>query len=237
MRATIVDTETTGANPEVDQVVELASIELPATPAEFMRADILKMPMAHGYFGHTAPMQWGAQSTHHIDPETLVGLVPYKDEFAEHWDHQYIIGHNIDFDAEMLDCMGLKRICTLALARYLMPELDSHTQSTMLYVLAHYKGFGAPWASHLLKNAHSADADVLNCARVLKFLIGKAGIKFETWDDVYQFSELARTPTHMTFGKHKGKLIKDVDPSWIGWYRGTDNQDPYVIKAFELAGL
>jgi uncharacterized protein (DUF3820 family) len=40
----------------------------------------------------------------------------------------------------------------------------------------------------------------------------------------------------MTFGKHKGKPIAEVDKGWVAWYRKQDDTDPYLLMAFTNAG-
>lgn len=242
--AVIADTETTGPTPGVDQVVESAFMLLPETPAEFMKAPIETLVMKHQYFGHTVPMSLGAQDTHHILPSTLEGLapMPYPADLPP---MTYIIGHNVDFDRDMLDAKGAGSICTLALCRHFFPDLDSHRQGAVLYHLAAITKKGHEWARDLLRNAHSADADVMNCARILKyliFMIAKShpdivgGLK---WSDIHQVSQDARVPKVMAFGKFKGEPVSSVTPDWAKWYAGcTDPKpDPYVLIALKKEGL
>jgi hypothetical protein len=40
----------------------------------------------------------------------------------------------------------------------------------------------------------------------------------------------------MSFGKHKGKPIREVDAGWVAWYRRQEDTDEYLLKAFKLAG-
>lgn len=235
MIASILDTETTGKADDA-QVVDFAHMTLPGTPDEFLKADIAKMQCWQSYFGHSVPMSLGAQATHHILPDTLKGLPLFEKRAFE----GYAIGHNVDFDVGKALDGDVKGICTLAMSRHLYPALDSHTQSAMLYFLAEQRGVGAQWASHLLKDAHSAAEDVKNCARLLKFLIMTArtrGIDVSTWEAVYMFSLAARIPTVMGFGKHAGKAISDVDPSWVEWYAKQPETDPYLMLAFKNAHL
>ena len=46
-----------------------------------------------------------------------------------------------------------------------------------------------------------------------------------------RLSELARIPTVMTFGKHKGTPIKDVPADYKRWLLGQADIDPYLQKA------
>lgn len=238
--AVIGDVEATGTDFEVDQVVESAFLSLPGTPLEFMRAPLEGMKMVHSYFGHTAPMKLGALNTHHIMPSKLDGL-PLMEVPAKLPTCNYLIGHNIDFDRKMLGAMGPKPICTLALAREYFPELDSHAQGAVLYHLGRITNRGEQWACDLLKAAHSADADVLNCARILKYVIYMIDrdndVKGQlSWEDIYQASMDARIPKVMTFGEFKGRPVGDVRTDWAEWYAGRDNADPFLLIALRRAG-
>ena len=82
MRAYIADTECTGIDPDTDQVIELAVMDLPDTVEAFLKAKIEGLPMEHSYFGHTAPMKFGALNTHHISPDRLKGLEPFGGQLA-----------------------------------------------------------------------------------------------------------------------------------------------------------
>lgn len=237
--AYIMDTETTGKDPAVDQVIELARLEMPATPAEF-----LKMPLDsvtfHQFYGHTAPMALGAIATHMIDPDKLVGLEPFK---SVDYAGRFAIGHNVDFDCKMTNLVGCLQIDTLPLSRMLWPELDSHTQSAVLLHIGRLTNKPTSWALNLIKNAHQADADVLNCARILKYIVWLIMKNHElkgslSWHDLHQVTQDARIPKVMTFGKHKGVAVEDVDQGWIDWYATATNPppDPYVLMAFRKAG-
>ena len=79
------------------------------------------------------PISLGALATHHILDEELVNCPPAS-SFTLPSDVAYLIGHNVDFDWQVLGQPPIKRICTLALARKLWPNLDSHSQSALLYL-------------------------------------------------------------------------------------------------------
>lgn len=237
MRVYIADTECTGTDPASDQVIECAVMDLPDTVEAFMKARLEGLPMEHNYFGHTVPMKFGALNVHHINPDNLKGL----ELFGKLGNPGgYMIGHNVDFDSDFMGCQGAKRICTLALARDLFPDLDSHTQGAVLYYIAHQTGKGYQWAKDLLVNSHAADADVMNCARVLKYCImvieRRTGEKLD-WESLYQYSLNARIPKVMTFGKFSGQPVENVERSWADWYAGTETPDPYLILAFKRAGV
>lgn len=240
-KAIVFDTETTGNDTAVDEVIEAAFIELPATPAAFAAVrDPKTLPEYLERFEPSIPIKLGAQATHHISLSELQGQgLLGSDQFSLPADVDYLIGHKIDFDWEMAKKPDTKRICTLALSRWLFPEADSHTLSAMMYMIGREYGREA-WARDILRDAHSALADVHNCALLLRYQIlvieAKSPGSTESWEQLWSLSEHARIPTVMTFGKHQGERIEDVPYSYVKWYRGTEDQDPYLLEAFKRAG-
>lgn len=226
MSALILDTETTTI--DEPEVIELA----------FERYDTFDQ-LASGApvdtlacrFTPLKPPAFGAMAVHHILPEDLIGLPPSEGALSYCPSHvDYWIGHNIDFDWKALGCPPVNRICTLAMARHLWPECDAHNLSTITYFL-----FGATAATRLkLRNAHSAMEDVSLCSFILQRCIEASGA--QSFEELYRFSERARIPSVMTFGKHRGEPVASVPYGYVKWYRAQPDPDPYLLKAFAMAG-
>ena len=170
------------------------------------------------------PISLGALATHHIMDEELVNC-PSSSTFQLHPDTKYIIDHSVDFDWEAIGKPQVKRICTLALARSLWPNLDSHTQSALLY------HFERTTAREQLRDAHSALADVWICSKILGQIIDR--LHPNSLDALWEMSEKARVPTIMPFGKHKGELISQVPSDYKQWMLRQDNVSEYLRKALE----
>jgi exodeoxyribonuclease X len=212
----IFDTEATDKNNPV--IIEAAWLEV----ASFD-------PVATGLswvqrYNPGRPISLGALATHHIMDEELVNCPP-SSSFQLPDDCEYIIGHNVDFDWSAVGCPDVKRVCTLALSRRLWPDLDSHNQSALVYYLER------ALARELLKNAHSALADVMICSLIVSHICGVLGVR--SVEDLYRESELARIPTVMPFGKHKGQLLTDVPGDYRDWLLNQADIDPYLRKALE----
>lgn len=149
----------------------------------------------------------------------------------------YIIGHNIDFDAKVLanagvDISNIKFICTLAMSRELLPDLNTHELVALLYHL------DKPYAREHARNAHSAMHDVIFTQKVLKGLMGLAvglyGDRMYDIETLYQFSEYARVPKTMPFGKHKGVLIAELPRDYVRWaVANLTDMDKYLRGALE----
>lgn len=218
MTAIIFDTEATSLNEP--RIVEAAWIKVPDPNTLKSEGSFLQR------YNPGKQIDLGALATHHIMDEDLADCPPYTD-FRLPDGTEYLIGYNIDYDWKVIGQPEIKRICVLALSRAFFPGLDSYSQSAVLYHLIR------PQARELLKGAHSADADVYNCQIILSHLIPLTtdpGAS-TTWEKVWKRSELARIPTVMTFGKHKGASIKDIPADYKRWLLGQPDVDPYLAKA------
>jgi len=212
----IIDTETTGTDP--GEVIELAFKT--TTEACIVQRYQPKLPSS-----------WGALAVHHILPEELEGHPPSTSARLPAGT-EYIIGHNVDFDWKVLGSPHVKRICTLAIARTLFPEFDSHKLGAMYYALK-----GPTQATRTaLRDAHSAEADVLFCEEILRIMLElRAPAQNLCYPEaLWQFSEACRIPTIMSFGKHKGLPIKQLPYSYVTWMRGQPDMDEYLMKAIDL---
>lgn len=230
IRAVVLDTETTSKE-SGREVIELAwaMFDCPAPSPGGITAR---------YYGRYKPdgeIQLGAMATHHIIPGDLEGCPPSADAVTHMPGAvEYFIGHNVDFDAESLGIDG-KCICTLAMSRALLPHLDSHTQTALIYYLGGLRGNLAR-ARERVQEAHNAKADVENCITILLALVSmarKAGHEINSWDSLYAFSEECRTPSVMPFSKeHKGKHMSQVPQGFRDWYARQENTDRYILAAF-----
>lgn len=225
-RALFLDTETT-RHKEMDglpvEVIELAQTWI-GDPA----IEVRRFRPRHG-------MSFGALAVHHILPSDLEShepsdAAPGRVRQAEFW-----IGHNIDFDWEALGSpKGVRRICTLAIARHIWPALDSHKLGAAAYFL-----HGATEATKsTIIGAHNAAVDVNLVVNLLKGMLKLPQMKhLQTLEELYAFSEHARVPLIWTFGKFMGKPIAAADRGYAQWYRKLPDGDPYVLEALRRAGL
>jgi exodeoxyribonuclease X len=214
-QAIIIDTETHSKDSPIP--IEIAWFN-PITNESFNRR-----------YNPGVPITLGALAVHHVLDEELYGL-DHPSTFKLPDDVGYIIGHNIKFDWEALGRPDVKQICTLALARKYLPELDSHSQSALTYY------FFRNEAKEMLKQAHSALADVMNLKKLLyRMRELEVWPRCKNWEELFLLSEDAKTPTHWQFGKHKGKLLCDAPKDYREWYLKlpVDEQDSYLVKALK----
>ena len=89
-------------------------------------------------------------------------------------------------------------------------------------------------ARELCRGAHSALADVRNCLIVFTSLVEEMrnrGMSVNSWGGVYAASEIARVPTIISFGKHKGSSLKDLPRDYVVWLLKQSDLDPYLVQA------
>lgn len=217
MNTLLIDTETTGTvDPVIVEVcyVRLASL-IPLCPA--MGGGFLER------FNPGKPIELGAMATHHITDEAVAGYMPAS-SFRLPADIDTIIGHSVDFDWRAIGSPPVRRVCTLALARWCWPKLDSHSLGAVLYHVDRRA------ASAYAPQAHSAAADVRLLQLVLPHILQLVGNP-TTIDALWQLSEEARVPAIMPYGKHKGVPMADVPRDYKRWLLGQPDVDEYLRKA------
>ena len=176
-------------------------------------------------------ISFGSMAVHHILPADLLGKAHYQ-SFRLPIGCEYLIGHNIDYDIQAIARCGqatdqLKGICTLALARQLWPELDSHSLSALSYFIS----TDHQHTRNTLKNAHNAKTDILLTAQLLHRIVNTLGV--HSIEALYQASQQARLPQYMPFGKHKGVALQEIPIDYVQWLLRQDNVDPYLRQALQ----
>jgi len=234
MTTYILDTETTGL------------IDPHMTEAAYSIVDIidgkvivLQEPRSKR-FNPMKEISLGSMATSHICDEDVVNETPHT-EFKLSSSVDYLIGHNIDYDMQVLKNAGVthtpKLICTQAMVSHLLPTLESHKLVALLY------HFHKDIARQQARQAHAAIADIYFTQLVLGSLIDLANSQGHAITDVaslYDFSQMARVPTHMSFGKHKGTAIADLAATsdgagYLKWLLKQDSVDPYLAQACQQA--
>lgn len=236
MKTYIVDVETTGSNEP--HITELAYSVVDVILGKVW---VLQDPRVKRY-NPMKPISLGSMAVSHICDEDVSKEEPHTD-FKLPDNVNYMIGHNVDFDMLAIKNTGSthkpKLICTLALSRFLLPELESHKLTALLYY------FQKDFAREHAKNAHSALYDVKFTELVLDGLLELAkesGHEVSSIEDLYKLSEVSRTPTRLNFGKFKGEsiseLAKDFEGSkYLRWLLKQDNLDKYLKEACEKSLL
>ncbi len=174
-------------------------------------------------FKPSRPFDAGAVAVHFITPEDVADCPPSSE--ADIPPSDYVIAHNVDFDCDVMKLSGVKRVCTLALCRHLWPQFKSHKLSAVYLEL-----FGiTPGTVNFIKDAQSAATDVVICTHILQRIVAEKNLGSVA--ELHQLSEVARIPTVMAFGKHKGLPIRQLPSDYVSWLFRQQDIDPYLIKA------
>jgi exodeoxyribonuclease X len=223
----VLDSETTGLKEPI-QPIEVAYLGI-SYPNLEVESEFCQR------YKPDKPIELGAMATSHILLSELQNEPSYT-TFKLPEDTEYLIGHNIDYDWKVIGSPNVKRIDTKAISDYLYPELDSHTQSAMIYYFYNHE------ATSMLKEAHNALCDVQNCLTLLACLVDNDNVPasaLESIEGLYQFSELCRIPKTIAFGKFKGMPYTALDQGYVSWwlYKSDIKPTEYQLKALKLAGF
>ena len=223
MNALILDTETHDLNGY--------PIEIAYAPCSFEQGVLVvkQDQVFDEFFSCPEPIALGALATHHILDKEIADKPSYE-TFKMPEGIEYLIGHNIDYDIKAIQkCkphLQVKGICTLALSRMVWPDLPHNLTAMYYHVMDDLE-----LARKHLRHAHNAKADIYFTGVLLKNLVQHLGIKY--MQSLFLFSEKARIPTIINFGKHKGTAIKDLDSSYVAWLLKQPDLDPYLVKALK----
>jgi DNA polymerase III epsilon subunit family exonuclease len=210
----VVDVETTGTDPSIDAVVEVAVLRMRGGKT-IDRFSSLVNP------GRPIPAR--AAAIHHISDEmvaekpTLVELTPI---LRERTDDSVIVAHNAPFDLSFLPMLaGRPAVCTLRLARHLVPELPTFRLQALRDSL-HLPSASSP------ADAHRAFADTDLTATLFLELLARYSERCRGSDDLDALIALSAAPIayrSFPFGKHRNVNLDAVPPDYLEWILRTEN--------------
>ena len=205
-RMIVLDFETTGLQPGY-RPVEIAWLEFDSLYKVSQSVTSLIDPQM--------PIEPGAQKVHGISAEMLAGM-PTLEEFlqGEHADkfadeHVLVVAHNAAFDLPMFApfCKKATSLCTMRLAQALYPTAENHKLQTLASMFAVD-----------VEPTHRAMADVGACFELLRTIAKKED---KSIDELLVVASYTSPESLMPFGKHKGKMIKDLPSDYVAWLTST----------------
>ena len=219
MTVTVIDLESTGLDPAVDAIIELAALDFASGGAGITnRREHLICP--------PVPVPPEASSVHHLIDEDLVGKPPLR-EVIEHYEGSCAyVAHNCSFERSFLEQhLGTSRktgqppvwICTYRIALRLYPEATSHSNQTLRYQLGLLNPFGIDRHSLV---AHRAMSDVIVTAAIFAEMR-----KFATWSQMQLWSSEPPLETVIRFGKHKGTRYAEAPQDYLEWMLRQQDMD------------
>jgi exodeoxyribonuclease X len=120
-----------------------------------------------------------------------------------------VVAHNAAFDLPMFEpfCKKATSLCTMRLAQALYPKAENHRLSTLASMFAVE-----------IEPTHRALADVGACFELLRAIAKKED---KSLDELLALSSQTSPESLMPFGKHKGKMIKDLPSDYVTWLSTT----------------
>ena len=219
----IIDTETTGTDPETDKVIECAAVKWK------INEEFLGMP-AQWTIDPQRLIHPSAMAIHHILQHEVDGkptMAMVQPEIEAYTKDTVLVAHNAPFDISMMPFLkDQPTICSLRLARHvwergalnnLGQNLTSHKSQELRYWLGFYQ------IDTLGLAAHRAAADILVTGHVFGALLQRYIdiAKGKTLKDLIDFVKSPLPIKALSFGKHEGVPLADVD---TGYYRWMMNQ-------------
>jgi len=200
----VIDVETTGKDPKLDTLVEVYAEDF-RTGASFS-----------SFVNPGVQIPASASAVHHIT-DSMVSDSPDRSTVIGNlleWlpDSAILCAHNARFDRGFLpEISELDWICTLRLARRLLPDVESYGNQVLRYALGLDVDMrGLP--------PHRAQSDVAVTRALLDHLlcVYRSDVDSSLCDllaYVWEFFPVRRMP----FGKHKGSKIGDIPTGWLSW--------------------
>ena len=221
MRIYLCDVETTGVLND-DKVCEVAWAEI--------SEDFELIDEGCSLINPGKPIHYAASAVNGIT-DAMVVDAPTLDEYMESVGHPLLgsditfVAHNAQFDYRFMKDFcndDVSLLCTLKCARLLYPDAANHKQGTMAAMM----GITVP-----REKAHSADGDVAILGQMLKRMCIDNNL---TIADMLAMQNKPVPVTSMKFGKHKGKLLKDLPADYIYWLLNkAENLDPDLRASLE----
>lgn len=212
----VIDTESTGLDPAVDRVVEIAAVEL-TFDAGSKSWNIEKGRSSFVNPGRPIPPE--ASGVHHI-VDIDVANAPGLDEALEAvlspaFMVDVVSAHNCRFEIGFLPKLKDRRwIDTYRAAMHVWPEAPNFKNQTLRYWLGLDLPLGAP---------HRALGDAIVTAHILRRLLAE-----RTLEELLILSRKAVLLKKVGFGKHFGMLWTETPTSYLEWANGAEGLDPDV---------
>ncbi len=216
------DVETTGVTAN-SEIIEVAWVEIEEDDANgiqiisehesFINPGVPVPPNISGITGITNKDIEGAPS--------MIEFLAVEDDGDWVGTDITLVAHNSPFDSRFLSAYFniVGQICTLRLSRRYFPESPDHKLQTLKYLLEIPD-----------RQSHRAMDDVLVTVELLKALLSHSGMSLSELKDEASRPALIE---RMSFGKHKGKFIKDILFNYRRWLLASCDLDPDLRHTLE----
>jgi exodeoxyribonuclease X len=214
----VVDTETTGLDPEKDKICEIAGV--------WRNKD--KLLFSAELCNPGVPIPPEVSAVHHITDDLLIDLcspLQALENLLNYFgalDDCVMVAHNAKFDRGFLsNLVHIDRpwICTYRCALHLWPDAPGHSNQVLRYWLKQH-----PEWIPLDLAPHRALYDALCTEQILRFMLVSHSL-----DELIELSKKPVILQKVRFGKYKGSLWQDVDYGYLKWVMRQQNIDADVL--------
>jgi DNA polymerase III epsilon subunit-like protein len=213
----IIDTETTGTDPNTSQILELSAVSLTKENGGYARRVLIST-----YCNPRVEIPASAQEIHGITEEkikytphprvSLFILSTVINSLKEEYD-VFVGGHNYEYyDHQVMSSaseeyseLPIKMLDTFNIGRRLYPNLDSHKLSDLYETVT----------SKNLTGAHAAAVDCLAVSYLIPQMLRDS--EASSLQELYEQMQKGVVFDTFPFGKHKGKKPWDVPKGYARW--------------------
>ncbi len=210
----VLDTETTGLDPETDRVVEIAAVRLDKVDGVWAVVSEKSCLVDPG-----RPIPAAASAVHHLTDSDVVDARNLSEaiEYLDLREKDVLVAHNADFDRGMLPGLATHPwICTWKVANKLVTDAPSYGNQVLRYHL----GLDVTSGEGRDGQPHSALYDARTTAQIMLHLLSHATAK-----DMVAITQEPVLLKKMPFGKHRGVEFAQVPADYRAWLRGRPDLD------------
>jgi exodeoxyribonuclease X len=221
MTIRVIDIETTGLDPAMDAIVEIASVDVLSDWTIANQHEAIVCP--------PVPIPPEASAVHHLMDEDVAGKPPLREVLELFEGADAYVAHNCAFEQSFLgDHLGRVTgreawVCTYKCALRTWPDWPSHSNQALRYRLGLANPFGIARAT---LNPHRALADAIVTAAVFVEVM-----KLAKWPDLLRWSAEPALHTKLGFGKHKGQRYDAVPQDYLEWILRSDLDEGVKFSA------
>jgi len=218
MKISVIDVETTGPDPERDQVIEIAVVGL--------EEDLTEVSAWSSFVKPNIAISPQASAVHHIIESDLGSALDLTDVVEAGGltnDVDIAVAHNSSFEKTLLPMVKAPWLCTYKCALTAWPDAPSHA----LHALRYWIGFAnIDGVDREAGEAHRALPDAYVCAELLRALT----IHFP----ITEMLNITVNPVLLSkfqFGKHEGQPVEDIPSGYLKWMLSQDFDENVLFTA------
>lgn len=225
----VIDTETTGLDPENASVIELAAVQIPGF--KFYNAIIKPRH----------PIEILAMAAHHLTEDMVAHGMAFEEAMLQSMidSSDYVAAHNSAFDSGFVP-LEKPWICTWRCSRQIWPDAPGHSNQALRYYLGlNDKLYSSVGRAIMKAPPHRALPDAWVTAHILQLML-----ETYTPDDLVTMTSQPILMKKIVFGQYRGKEWTEVPKDYLRWIirqelkkKGSFDRDTLYTARFHLGIL